>query len=248
MRLIILTIILLVSTTLLAQDDSTATEDSLENNNEGNIHSIWKKKYGQELIIIDGVTTTNTNSSLRGNAIDWYISHSIGYSPDESKPVFLISLTTTNNYSIHYGLKGGVYNYSVNLNEAVNGFLQSLGPLNAGFYTVQGLFAVTRSPTYIGALTGSYDYNRRFFLNAAFGFKYYSEDTYMGEISFDVVQNGSSAPQVNVTPLAPFQIYQTKDVIRAYYSLGVDYHIGGYRFGLYCDNIYSFGFNIGVGF
>jgi hypothetical protein len=214
------------------------------------------------IIIIDGVVTYGRNfeveygtmhtckfSNISSTKNDWYITNSIGYAPEESKPVFYVTLQTTHDNKIFYGLRGGVYIHHKDLDEAVNEFLQSLGPLNAGQYSVMGNFATTRTPTYIGALSGGYNLNYYFTIDASFGFKYYRDDTYYGEINFSVPANGTPLPEGSVTPGMPFYIVESKDIVKAYYSLGMNYRVGNLtRIGVFADNIYSFGANFSIEF
>jgi hypothetical protein len=216
----------LSGSTLFSQDEISSTKDTYTK------------------IIIDGMIIPKPVNKL----YDWYIFHSIGVALEESKPVFLVTLSTTSDYRVYYGLKGGVYNHQKDLDKAVNEFLQSLGPFNAGAYEISGNFATTRTPTFVGALYGSYNLNHKFFLNGSFGFQYYTEETYFGELSFEIATSGSPPPNVTITPDASFYISNIKDVIKAYYSLGVDYNTGEYKLGIYGDNLFSFGINIGIGF
>ena len=242
-------LLLLISANLFAQDDSV---DSIKINVKkapSIIDDADNPRYlnsdSNKIIIVDGVVTTNPIMTFDV----WNISNSIGFAPDKSKPVFYVTLSTSHDNHWFYGLKGGVYTYEKDLDEAVNEFLQTLGPLQAGTYTVIGEFATTKSLTYIGALYSSFRLNYYLLLDASFGFQYYKDNTYQGTLNFSIPTNGTPPPQGTITPDMPFYITNSKDIVKAYYSLGANYKIADFtHLGVFADNIYSFGVNISISF
>jgi hypothetical protein len=227
----------------LKKDKDTVKEDAMDE--KGVNINIRGNRSNENIIIVDGVSTNNPITSFD----TWNISNSFGFAPKESKPVFYVTISTSNDNHWFYGLKGGVYSYEKDLDEAVNEFLQTLGPLQAGTYTISGDFATTRSLTYIGALYGSYRLSYYFLVDASFGFQYYKDDTYRGTVSFGIPTSGTPPPHGTITPDMPFYVTHSKDIVKAYYCLGMNYKIGDFTYlGIFADNIYSVGVNLLIDF
>lgn len=219
-------------------------KDSIKSDNEGNIHSIWKKKYGEDPIIIDGVVTTNPN-----NSFNWNISHSIGFAPEESQPTFFVSVSTLISKDLSLGLRGGLYTFQSPLDSAVNDTIRARGPYNAGNYTFTGDY-ITQGPSYIGALYGAYQIGKNISINGSAGIRMYSEDTWNGKVSFGISSNNSYPPRgtIYLSSNNNFTIQNSESVMKPYFSLGADYKFGSFLIGIYGDNIISIGANIGIGF
>lgn len=206
-------------------------------------------------IIIDGVISNDNfeaeygNASLRGPMYySWYISHSIGFAPEESEPVFYVSVSKKITNVLHLGLKGGVYTFEADLDRAVNDTIQSYAP-----YPSQGTFVliadyVTQGPTYVGALYALYDLSKNISITGSGGIRIYSEDRWNGQIAFSISSNNNTPPEVTIFPFMNFRKISTESILKPYFSLGANYRTGKFEIGFFADNILSFGVNLGMGF
>lgn len=229
-------------------------------------------------IIIDGVVTTNPindssksvvpnnlleeievftggfgaeygSASLRGPIYySWYITHSIGFAPEESEPVFYVAVSKKITNALYLGLKGGIYTFEADLDRAVNDTIQSYAP-----YPSQGTFVliadyVTRGPSYIGAMYASYELSKNISITGSGGIRIYSEDRWNGQIAFSISSNNNTPPEVTIFPFMNFRKISTESILKPYFSLGVNYRTGKFEIGLFADNILSFGVNLGMGF
>ena len=178
---------------------------------------------------------------------DWFISHSIGFAPDESMPAFFVNVATKVSTRLYLGLRAGIYTYENSLDSVVNDTIRAHAPYLAGNYIFKTDF-VTQGPSYITAIFGSYSISKNFYLQGSAGLRFYSEDTWSGEFGFSSPANNYYPPPVLVTPNLNFSITSSETKLKPYFSLGADYKSGRFLVGVYGDNLFSFGINLGIGF
>ena len=193
--------------------------------------------YGTPICILPMVTPS----------YNWYISHSAGLAPEESEGTFYVSISTRVGHGLFLGLRGGIYTFQSPLDSAVNDTIRSYGPYSASYYSYRGEF-VTQGPSYIGALFGSYHITNNFSLSGSAGVRVYSEDTWEGLLGFYVTNYTTNYSFGPVDPRNSLRIISSENVIKPYFSIGADYKTGKFLIGVFGDNVFSFGANIGIGF
>ncbi len=177
------------------------------------------------------------------------ISNYIGVAPSKSEATFYIGATRKINNRLALGLKGGIYNYDIDLNE---GFANAFNPLwyesnaNVGIYDVENLQVVKQNFTYIGALTGEYFLKSNLSFEFSAGMKYYLQKTYLANIEWAVPYPNAPPPELEVIPDYDIRLDETKDIIKAYYFIGANYIIKNFKIGVFGDNVYSIGAMAGV--
>jgi len=182
------------------------------------------------------------------NKIDFLFSNSIGYDFDKSTPTFYVNLSTEIDKGVFVGLRAGVYALDENIDDMIyDAIYPGYQSLPAGYYYRFIRFS-KQTPAYIAGLYGTYSFHDKLSVNFSVGAKYYHDKIYTADVYF-------SKPTLNY-PLQPIKIPinsnvsldETKNIIKAYYSLGVDYHLSSFRLGVFADNIFSLGINIGKEF
>ena len=184
----------------------------------------------------------------QSNKINFLFSNSAGYDFSKSAPTFYINLSTEIDEGVYVGLRGGIFAYDENIDDIayniINPIYQSLPP---GFG--YGTFPILKqAPSYITAFHGVYTFTDRFSANFSFGARFYQDKNYEASISFSKPTSNSILPPIKLSLNSGVNLISTKDIIKAYYSLGVDYHYYSFRLGVFADNIFSFGINIGKEF
>jgi len=212
----------------------TPKKDSVKEN----IHTLRRMNHNQELYIVDGLAIPYS----------WYITHSIGFSPEESEPVFYVAVSKKITNSLYLGLKGGVYTFEADLDRAVNDTIQSHAPYpSPGTFTLTTDY-ITQGPSYIGAIYSTYELSKSFSVNGSAGIRFYSEKRWDGEVSFSIPSSNYTPPEFTVTPNMNLRILNRESIIKPYFSLGANYRTGKFEIGVFADNILSFGINLGMGF
>ena len=179
------------------------------------------------------------------------ITNYLGIAPSESEVTFYVGATAKLSKSIAVGLKGGVYNYGIDINE---GLTAAYDPVyyetnaNVGIYNVADLPFNVQNLTYIGALTGEYFYKNNLSFEFSAGIKYYLQKTYLANIEWAVPYPNAPPPKIKVTPDYDIKLNESKEIIKAYYFIGVNYTINYFNIGVFGDNVYSVGVNAGVSF
>jgi len=112
-----------------------------------------------------------------------------------------------------------------------------------------GVFPILKqASSYIAAFHGAYSFHKKFSVNFSFGARFYQDKIYETTISLYKPPNSNSLPLIKISLASDANLISTKDIIKAYYSLGIDYRLNSFRLGVFADNIFSFGFNIGKEF
>lgn len=185
----------------------------------------------------------------QSNKINFLFSNSVGYDFSKSAPTFFINLSTEIDEGVFAGLRAGIYAFDKDLDEAaydiVNPIYQSMPPNSSGY----GVFPIPKqAPSYIAAFQGSYTFIKNTSVNFSFGARFYQDKIYETSISFYKPPNSNSLPLIKINLFSGANLISTKDIIKAYYSLGVDFSLNSFRLGVFADNIFSFGINIGKEF
>src|SRR4030095_2106157 len=149
------------------------------------------------------------------------------------------------------GIKGGIYNFSENTaGKIIDTFIAPIYPsLNVGRYQISIEKMTVQGTTYAGAIGGVYKIpSANILLRADIGIKLYKENNYSLTVQFDKPTQNQSVPKRKEVYLGDLKPYEVNTVIKPYFSAGIDYTLGLINFGVYADNIYSAGLNIGVSF
>lgn len=213
-------------------------KDSTEGSSKDNYHNLRKMNDTQKLYIVDGLVMPYS----------WYITHSIGFAPEESEPVFYVAVSKKVTKSLFLGLKGGVYTFEADLDRAVNDTIQTHAPYpSPGTFTLTTDY-ITQGLSYIGAIHSTYELSKSFSVNGSAGIRLYSEKRWDGEVSFSIPSSNYTPPELNVTPSMNLRMLSSESIIKPYFSLGANYRTEKFEFGVFADNILSFGINLGMGF
>lgn len=183
------------------------------------------------------------------NRIDFLFSNSIGYDFDKSAPTFYINFSTEIDKGVFVGLRAGVFAFDENIDDIAYSIIypiyQSMPSGSSGY----GVFPIPKqAPSYIAAFHGVYSFHEKISVNLSFGARFYQDKNYEASISFSKPSYNSTLPPIKLSLNSNVDLISSKDIIKAYYSLGVDYHLSSFRLGVFADNIFSFGINIGKEF
>ncbi|MDD5362048.1 MAG: hypothetical protein PHN88_07940 [Ignavibacteria bacterium] len=178
------------------------------------------------------------------------LSNSAGFGFKESRPAFYVGVSTEISKDFFLGIKGGIYGYDENrLDRIYDEINKVYSGLSAGTYIFGFSGFPVQHSTYVAALYGTYNLSNKLSLDASFGVKYYRDFRYY---NFDVFFSKPSGSTVlNKSDLTIDDTYMSllkKDILRPYYSLGVNYRIKSYSIGIFADNIISLGLNLGKEF
>ena len=190
-------------------------------------------------------------NKIKSSSNNFNISNYAGFAPSESKATFYIGANWKINSILGIGLKGGIYNYNISLNEGLN---TAFAPLyyasvsNPGFYETRNFPFTNQNYTYVGALTGKYFFKNNLSFEFSAGMKYYLQKIYTANIDWSVPTPDAPIPELEIYPYSPVYFNSQKEIIKAYYSLGCNYKINNFNLGVFGDNVYSFGMIAGVSF
>jgi hypothetical protein len=174
------------------------------------------------------------------------ISNSFGLNFDKSKPAFYIDFSKKLGSKFSIGLRAGVYAYHQNIQEEAYEMIKELfKESNPGLYLVEFQRINVQGMTKVFSISSSYRFLRSISAGVCFGIKLYTTDFYRGVFSFSK-PDYEYPLYYSVNEITPAS--ESKKTIKAYYSAGVDYHVGRFEFGVYGDNIYSLGINLGISF
>jgi hypothetical protein len=184
------------------------------------------------------------------NQNKYSFSISSGYGFSEKKPVVYFNLNYFPSKEFYAGIRAGCYTYSESIDEAatrvIGDFFKEEMP---GNYSVYPYFA-KQNPTYVAALNGGYKAGSRLTLNFSLGVRYY-QDYYFtaSNIMFKKSYMGQPPPEIKLTKRDNDpNLWRKKDILRGYISAGLDYNINSFLIGIYADNIFSAGINLGKEF
>lgn len=174
---------------------------------------------------------------------------SSGYAFEEKKPVVYFNLNYHPIKDFFVGLKAGCYAYDESVDEVVTRLVADMfSSLQPGTYIFFPHFKKQTS-TYITALNSGYRVNDKFTVNFSLGVKYYRDFFYEADfVKFTKSYQGQVPPNVTITPDSYVYMEKKKDILKGYISAGLDYKIKSYSFGIFADNIFSAGINIGKEF
>jgi hypothetical protein len=178
------------------------------------------------------------------------ITHSIGAGFKEHELTFYLSVSRLVSKDFSFGLKGGIYDYSENtVDKIIDTFIAPMySQLNPGHYTIQIDKMTVQGNTYIGSFYCGYRGLSDIIISAGVGFKYYMQSNYSLSLEFDKAKANSPAPKPSDLYTDELEPYEVNRFFKPYFSLGFDYALGLINLGVYADNIYSAGINIGVSF
>ena len=202
------------------------------------------------VIFISTFTGDLVNSqTIPTNSKCFNISNSIGYSFSKSKPTFYVSFSKMINNKMGIGVKVGVLNYSEKIKDEVFSIISADYPnLESGFYTINFGAVPVSELTYISSMQGTYLVEENISANFNIGIKMFTSNKYSTMAFFSKPSNNSPPITEDEISLNYSSIVDSKNVIRMYYSAGLDYHFGQFNLGVFGDNIYSVGVNAGVSF
>jgi len=194
---------------------------------------------------------TNAQEKRETKAYDnlyrFMITNSFGYNTDHSKPVFYISINRYVKQNFYLGLKAGVLNY---FTKAIDELKYALMPYYynkpAGQYEINGLPFETTGLSYVLSLQPTYFLNKNISVNIGAGIRTYSNTAYSTFITFS--KSSQNQPLVLYNLGYVDKNTASRNIIKAYYSVGIDYHIDRLILGVYGDNLFSFGINTGIKF
>ncbi len=175
------------------------------------------------------------------------ISNYIGFAPSQSEVTFYIGTSGKVIDKIAVGLKGGIYNYDITIDEASSAIFEKIYYAtysNPGFYTAIGVPIVKQNFTYAGSITGEYFFKKNLSVEFSAGLKYYLQKSYTSTLDWTVPYE--YAPISDDYTFSNIGIVEEKDIYKAYYSAGFNYTVNNFKMGIFGDNIYSFGANIGI--
>ena len=174
---------------------------------------------------------------------------SSGYGFEEKKPVVYFNLNYYPVKEFYVGIKAGCYTYNESIDEAASRVIANYFPqLPVGTFEAYLRFK-KQNPTYVAALNGGYILNDRIKLNLSLGVKYYSDCFYSASyIRYTKSYMGQNPPEIKITHANDPHMLYKKDILHGYISAGLDYKINSYSIGIFADNIFSAGINLGKEF
>jgi hypothetical protein len=175
---------------------------------------------------------------------NYEISNSSGLNFDNAKPVFYLNILRKSNDKFSVGLKGGVYTYIEKIETKLHDdYLPVYKTLRPGYYYMQYNDLMVNGITYIAAITVKYKITGAFSAGFSAGAKNYKSTGYFAGFYFAKAGDNYSF-DVSISKLR--ENGKSKNITKAYYALNVDYKLGRFTLGLYGDNIYSFGYTLGI--
>jgi len=139
--------------------------------------------------------------------------------------------------------------YEDDLNDLLFKQINEIYPLlYQGFYTRDAILT-KQTPAYITALYSAYSFIENFEFNAAVGVKFYKNQT------FSINDYHFSKPYMNSIPdldkinfTNEPKMLNSKNIIKGYFSIGINYNLKSFLVGFNADNLYSIGLNFGKEF
>jgi len=168
---------------------------------------------------------------------------------EKKKPVVVINFGADFFEKFTFGIKMGARVYEDDLNELLyNEILKIYPNLNVGYYSIDAEL-IKQTTNYITALYSTYKINSSFGIIGAMGVRFYQDKKYnINDFQFD--KYGMTAPlQINkILYTNEPTLLSKKNILKGYFSIGINYNYKSYLFGITADNIYSIGINLGKEF
>jgi len=205
-----------------------------------------------KIIVLFIIFLSNCSFSQQANNIypRYNITQSIGAGFKEHELAFYLSVSRSVNKNFYLGIKGGVYNFSENtVNKIIDTFITPIYPqLNIGRYEIYINNLTIQGTTYVGSFYAGFSGYKNYLLYASVGIKIHKESDYSLRVLFDKYTQNEPVPKPEYLYFNDLKPTETRTVIKPYFSIGADYCLGFINLGIYADNIYSAGLNIGVSF
>jgi hypothetical protein len=126
----------------------------------------------------------------------------------------------------------------------INEYYYKLSP---GTYSLDTVLT-KQTTTYVTALYLAYSFIKNIEFNAAIGVKFYMDQTFsINDYHFNKPNNSTpELEKINFTNEP--EMLESKDIIKGYFAFGINYNYKSFLLGIYADNLYSIGINLGKEF
>jgi len=168
---------------------------------------------------------------------------------EKKKSVILINFGADIIEKFTFGIKMGARVYEDDLNELLyNEILKIYPNLRQGIYR-RDVELNKQTTNYITALYSTYKINNSFGITGAIGVRFYRDKKYSIK-DFYFYKTGMTDPlQINkIQYTNEPTLLSKKNILKGYFSIGINYNYKSYLFGITADNIYSIGINLGKEF
>lgn len=198
-------------------------------------------------LILSFLSCGLTNSQSKNNKLE--LGFTTGLDFEKKKPVVVINFGADLIKKFTFGIKVGARVYEDDLNELLyNEILKIYPDLRQGIYR-RDVELNKQTTNYITALYSTYKINNSLGITGSMGVRLYQDKKYSIK-DFYFYKTGMTDPlQINkILYTNEPTLLNKKNILKGYFSIGINYNYKSYLLGITADNIYSIGINLGKEF